>query len=267
MSDAAARDVDNPLQADAVLRVLNHAEIGNHVLDLAPFVKARPGHQPVGHAVADKSLFQHTRLRVGAVHHREIAQAVLAFRHLLLDFPHHKLGLFLLGVGFHHHRPFPLVVLRPQRLGFPLLIHRNDVGSRFQDVFRRAVILLQQHHLGIGIIMLEAEDVAQVGGAPGINRLVGVAHHADIAVLRPHLFNQFVLHHVGILKFVHHHVDVTFLVAGQDFRIFAEELHHFPQQVVEIQRLAFDQVFFVAFVDAADDFLEVAAAVFGEIRR
>ena len=249
------------------MRILDEPEIGDYILDLTPLVKARPGHQPVSHAVTDKGFLQHPRLRVGAVHHREIAQAEQAFCHQLLNFTHHKLGFFLFGVSFHHHRPFTLVVLRPEFLGFPFLIHRNDIGRGFQDVFRRPVVLFQQDHFGIGIIVLETQNIPQVGGTPGINRLVGVAHDTDVAVFRADLFDQFILHQVGILKFIHHHVNVPFLVAGQNFRIFTEEQHRFHQQVVEIQRLAFDQIFFVTFVDASDNFLKITAAVFREISR
>ena len=53
--------------------VLDEPEIGDDVLDLFAFVETCPGHQLIGHAVADEGFFQHAGLGVGAVHYREVA--------------------------------------------------------------------------------------------------------------------------------------------------------------------------------------------------
>jgi hypothetical protein len=45
-----------------------------------------------------------------------------------------------------------------------------------------AVVLFQPDHGGAGEILLEAQDVADLGAAPAIDRLVVVAHAADVAV-------------------------------------------------------------------------------------
>ena len=48
------------------------------------------------------------------------------------------------------------------------------------DFPRRAIILLQSHDLGLGPIVFEAEDVGHFGPAPAVNRLIVVAHHANV---------------------------------------------------------------------------------------
>ena len=52
--------------------------------------------------------------------------------------------------------------------------------------------------------------------------MVGVADHTDIVVFVADLLDQFVLDKVRILKFIHHHVNVSFLIAGKYFRVLAE---------------------------------------------
>jgi hypothetical protein len=43
-----------------------------------------------------------------------------------------------------------------------------------------AVVALQPDHLGAGKVLLEAQDVVDLGAAPAIDRLVVVADAADI---------------------------------------------------------------------------------------
>ena len=98
--------------------------------------------------------------------------------------------------------------------------------------------MFQIDYLGLRIVLFKIEDVAQVGGAPGIDRLVGVAHHADVFIFIGYLFDQLILCQIGVLKFIHHDVDVTFLIFLQDFGMLTEKQHGAHKQIVEIQGLA-----------------------------
>jgi hypothetical protein len=49
-----------------------------------------------------------------------------------------------------------------------------------EDMAGRAVVALQPDDLGAGKIMLEAQDVVDLGAAPAIDRLVVVADAADV---------------------------------------------------------------------------------------
>src|SRR5204862_168634 len=71
----------------------------------------------------------------------------------------------------------------PQRLALARLVVLHHRARRRQNVLRRAVILLQPNDLGLGEVVLEVQDVADVGAAPAINRLVLVADDAHILVL------------------------------------------------------------------------------------
>ena len=60
------------------------------------------------------------------------------------------------------------------------LIVGHHARRGVQNFLRRAVILLQAHHARSRIILVKAENVANVGAAPPVNGLVLVAHHAQI---------------------------------------------------------------------------------------
>ena len=69
--------------------------------------------------------------------------------------------------------------VRPQLLVFAVEVVADDRVRRAQDVLRRAVVLLEQHHLGAGVVALELGDVADVGAAERVDRLVGVADDGE----------------------------------------------------------------------------------------
>ena len=72
--------------------------------------------------------------------------------------------------------------LGPQGLAQPAFVVRDQAGGGAQDVRRRAVVAFQADHVGAGKIGFEAQDVANLGAAPGIDRLIVVADATDVAV-------------------------------------------------------------------------------------
>ena len=89
--------------------------------------------------------------------------------------------------------------------------------------------------------MLEIQDVPDVGAAPAIDRLIFVAHHADIAVLFGQQPHQVVLRAVGVLILVDHHVAEPPVVRLARGLVMLQQAHRFQQQVVEIQRVGVAQ--------------------------
>ena len=51
-----------------------------------------------------------------------------------------------------------------------------------KDVPRRSIVTLESNDLGPGKVLLEAQDVFDIGAAPGVDRLVVIADTAQIAV-------------------------------------------------------------------------------------
>ena len=89
--------------------------------------------------------------------------------------------------------------------------------------------------LAFGIIALEIQDVPDVRAAPAIDRLVLVAHHADVAVLLGQQPHQVVLGAVGVLILVDHDVAQAAVIGLAGGFVVLQEPDGFQQQVVEIE--------------------------------
>ena len=69
----------------------------------------------------------------------------------------------------------------PQRLAEAAGIVGDEAVGGGEDVRGRAVILLEPDDLRAGEVLLEPEDVGDLGAAPRIDRLVVVADAAEVA--------------------------------------------------------------------------------------
>ncbi len=155
----------------------------------------------------------------------------------------------------------PRPVLRPEVLLLALLVDGDDGVGGVEDGLGGAVVLLQVDDAGVRVVALEVEDVAQVGGAPGVDGLVGVADDADVAVPAGELADEHVLDDVGVLELVDQDVQVALLVlVAARPRGSRKRQHRLHQQVVEVEGVVLGQQRLVALVDARDDLLEVARA-------
>ena len=68
-----------------------------------------------------------------------------------------------------------------QRLAEPALIVGDEPRGDREDVAARAVVALEPDDPRARKILLEAEDVVDVGAAPAVDRLIVVADAADVA--------------------------------------------------------------------------------------
>ena len=89
-ANAARRKVDDAHEAGVVVRVLQHAQVGQCVLDFGTLKKPQAAIDLVGHGGVEERRFYHAALGVGAVQHGHFGS-----RHILpdelLDFIHHPL--------------------------------------------------------------------------------------------------------------------------------------------------------------------------------
>ena len=106
-----------------------------------------------------------------------------------------------------------------------------------EDHLRGAVVLLERHHLGVGIVAAEAEDVAHISSPPPKDRLIIVSHDGEVAVLLREQLHQDVLGQVGVLVLVDEEVSEPRLVVLTNRVGLAEELHRSDEQVVEVERV------------------------------
>ena len=157
-----------------------------------------------GIALAHQRVFDRARLRVGAIEHRDHRVDVLGARRLI--------ACAMKSASSSSSPPRKYTILRaalaigPEPLLLAVAVLLDDRRGGVEDHLRRAVVLLEPDDLRVGEVGLEVEDVAQVRAAPLVDRLVGIADDAQVAVDLGEPPDQQVLRAVGVLVLVDHDV-------------------------------------------------------------
>src|SRR6185369_7111761 len=131
-----------------------------------------------------------------------------------LDLLADEAGLLVAVPQAAHGQLVALVLLGPQRLAEPPAVVRDEAGGGAEDVVSRAVVALQPDDAGAGKVALEAQDVADLGAAPAIDRLVVVADAADVAVALRQQPEPEILADIGVLVLVDQQVAKALLVVA-----------------------------------------------------
>ena len=235
-TDAAARCVDDALDAHLVGRVHDHLEVGHDVADLGTVEESRAAHDLVGHARAQEHIFENTRLGVGAVEHGDVVVArTLGVQ--LLDLAGNPAALVALVARLEGLDLLAIALGRKQALVLALrVVAHHGVGGA-QDVTRGAIVLLQLDGLAVFKVLLKVQDVGDVGAAPAINGLVIVAYDHEVLVLGGQQVGDFVLDVVGVLILVDANVAEALLVLIEHLGAGAQQLKRAHEQVVEVHRI------------------------------
>ena len=178
--DAALGLVDDPPEADAVLRVVDHPQVSGGVPHLLGVIEAVTADDPVGHAAFDQGLLDGVGLGVGPVEHGEIAVSP-AVPDALQDGVRDEAALLLRVFQGDQLDFVPLAVGRPQGFALPVLVASDHRVGGAQYVLGGAVILFQPDDGAGGEFVLEMQDILNGGAAEFINTLVVVPHHAQVA--------------------------------------------------------------------------------------
>ncbi len=213
----------------------------------------------VGEVLGPTGLLEDAGLSVDPVEDRHVLWARPVAAQELLDRLDDKGGLAPLAVDGGHLDSWARSVVGPQGLGCagPVAFdHRHGGG---EDVARGAIILLEEDHLGVEEVFLEVEDVAHVRAAPAVDRLVVVAHDAEVTLRTDDRLEQPILNVVGILKLVDEEEGEAPLELGSDPLVRLEHTHRAVEQVCKIHRLGGPHSLVVEGVDLGDLVLEEVA--------
>ena len=179
VAEAALRHIDDALEGEIVGRRVDHAQIRQRVADFGALVESRAADHAIGQAERDEAIFEFAHLERGAHQDRDLVELVAGALQLL-DLLADGAG-FLFGIpGAGDGDLLAVDILGAQRLAEPAFIMRDQMRGGGEDVAGGAVVALQPDHLGAGKIVLEAQDVVDLGAAPAIDRLVVVADAADV---------------------------------------------------------------------------------------
>ena len=250
LADPAHRGVHGAGEGDVVVGGEEEAQVGQEVLDLLPLVEAERADDPVADTGPDHRLLDQAGLVVRPVENRDLARGEgLGQRG---DDPDHGLGLVPVVA-----RPVivdgrAFLVLGPELRRVLAGVLLDDPAGRPQDRPGRAVVPLQLDDAGVGVVLLEFEDVPDVGAAEAVDRLVRVPDAADVAVHRRERADQAVLGVVRVLVLVHEQVPAAARVAGADLGVLLEQGERLEDQVVEVETARLPEALLVLLVAHRD---------------
>ena len=115
-----------------------------------------------------------------------------------------------------------------------------------------AVVLLQADGAAGGVLLLKGEDVLDGGPPEAVDRLVVVAHHAEVLITPGQGGGQQVLEVVGVLVLVDEHVPELSLVEGPHLLKLLEKPHRVEDDVVKVQGAGLPQAALVLHVNFGD---------------
>ena len=179
IAEPALRHVDDALEGEIVGRRIDDAQIGQRVADLGALIEARAADDAIGQAERDEAVLELAHLIRGAHQDRDVVER-FALALQLLDLLADAARFFLRIPGAGDRDLLALDILGAQGLAEASFIVRDQMRGRGENMRRRAIIALQPDHLGAGKVVLEAQDVVDLGAAPAIDRLVVVADAADV---------------------------------------------------------------------------------------
>ena len=205
----------------------------------------------IRNAGANENFFKGTGLSVGSVEHRNVS-VVCAIAVLLVDFVGDELSLIVCRVAGVANQLVASAAVGEQVFVWTVEVVRNNRVGGVENVLGRAVVLLEQNRLGTDKVFFELDDVANVGTAKRIDRLVAVANHGEtcrrqhfagasihVAEFGRHGLGQFankgILRVVGVLVFVDQNVAKLALVLSGNLREIAEQKDRLRDEVVEVE--------------------------------
>ncbi len=256
VAHAALGRVDDAAEAHAVVGVGQDPQVRQGILDLAAVVELHAAEDLVRDARADELLLDDAALGVGPVEDGHVAEAHPALVGEPADLAGDEAGLVDLVVAQPGGDELAADAVGPQVLGPAGAVVGDDGVGGVEDHLRRPVVLLEHHDRRLGERLLEAQEVAEVGAAEAVDRLVDVADHHDVAALLGQQAHELPLGDVRVLELVDEHVHEAGPPPGQHVGVVAQQLDGPHEEVVEVEGRGVLQALLVLGVDLGDLLLD-----------
>ena len=250
-ADAPCGRIDDAAEPQIVHGVIQHAQVGQHILDLRPVEELHAAYNFIGDGVALQGVFQCVGLGVHPVENGgvpEVPSPVDPHE----DVPGHKVCLVpLVKIGLYRHHVAAAVV-RPEGLALPALVVLDDGVGGIQNVLGGAVVLFQPNDPGVLVLLFKIQDILNVGPPETVDGLVIVTHHAEVPVSPGQQAGEEILQVVGVLILVHQHIPELFLVVVQHLRLRLQQRDGVVNDVVKVQGIGGAELLLIGGVDLGD---------------
>src|SRR5690349_12827406 len=180
VAEAALGQIDDAFEGEVVGGLADQAEVGDRIADLGALVEAEAADDLVGKADRDEALFELAGLELGADEDGDVVEAAAADLDGF-DFLADAAGLLRAVPDADDADLLAVALVGPERLAEAAAVVGDEAVGGGEDVRGGAVVLFQPDDLRAGEVLLEAEDVGDLGTAPAVDRLVVVADAAEVA--------------------------------------------------------------------------------------
>ena len=174
------------------------------------------------------------------------------------DSSRNKIGLLQVTVSRVDLNLLPYLAVTPELLILTLEVIFNHTISGLENSLSGTIILFQQDHLSLRVVLLEVKDIGHVGPPPTIDRLVGIPHHANILKQTRQELNQAILTMVGILVLIYMDILEFLLIELANGRILFEKSHGQQNQVVKVQGIGCLESLLIIAVDIGMNLMNIA---------
>ena len=197
-------------------------------------------------------LLNATALGISAVQHCKILVACLGLILLAQNRRRHKQSLLLLRISLQKLYLLPHIPLGIALFGNATLVLADHRIGRIHNGLRRTVIALQAENPGIGIILLEVEDVLYSCSAKSIDALGIVSHNRDVLVILCQRSENHILQEVSILILIDENKLEPCLYLGKSFRLVSQKAVGVQQDIIKVHYSLLLALFLIHLVDEMD---------------
>ncbi len=237
-ADLALRRVDDTQEGAVVVRVGQHAQIGQQIFNFRAREERRAAGDFVRDAVLHQHLFKDPRLVIAAIKDRIVF--VIGFINKVVgdQFPGHALRFMIFIVGGEHFQLSAVSQFGKQTLFKNVRVVGDQNVSGFQNTPGGAIVLLKLDNLQRREVLAEQHQVLWPRAAPRVDRLVIVAYHGKTRPLAHQQLHQLILAGVGILILIHQQVADLILPAFAHLLVALQQQRRQQDQIVKIEDIA-----------------------------
>ena len=238
VADASSRIVDDASKRLLVVGICHHAEVGNNILDFLALVKRQTAIDAVWNTLLAHLFLEGTALCVGAIQDGEVRVLSALLTPNALDVVAHNHCFLLVTIGRLQRKALTLLILAEDILANLSLVLTNQAVGSLHNELCGAVVLLQFEESRVLVLLLEVEDVVDVGATERVDALSIVAYDTDTTVLKSQLQHNLLLGKVRILILVHQHILEALYILLANVLMLTEQQPGLHQQVVKVHSVS-----------------------------
>ena len=209
ITDATCRIVDDTTQSLLIIGIRHHTEVSNDILDFLALVETQTTIDTIWDTILSHLFLKGAALCVGTIENGKIVVLCLVLSTDSLDVITHDDSLFPIAIGRLQGQSLALLILAEHILVYLSFVLAYQAIGSLHDKLRGTVVLLQLKEARTLILLLEIEDVIDIGTTETVDALCIVSHHTDTSVLAGQLQDDLLLGVVRILILIDQHIAET----------------------------------------------------------